>query len=420
MAITTAQVKTGARLLPYKWELIVWLWCAFFLNQADRQIYNVVLPLIKADLQLTDVQLGLVASVFTWSLGLLVPLSGYAGDVLRRKWIIVLSLLVWSAATMLTGVSGGIALIVLFRSVTAGAEAFYAPSSHSLMGQYHHETRGLAMAIHQTSLYAGVIASGLVAAWIGDHYGWRTAFYLFGGLGVVLAFVASFRLQDTPQPTGESTERLTLATGVRVILQKPTAVAICIGFAGLVFVNVGFLTWMPTFLRERFHLSLAQAGFASMFYHHAAAAVGVLLGGQLSDRWVRRRPQTRLFLQGAGFLLGAPFIYLMGMSESLLLTYFALAGFGIGRGIYDANQYPGLYDVIAPRYRSSAAGIMIAFGFITGAFAPLLLGWVKGRAGLGFGLTLLAGVYLFSSFVVFIAMKTTLAKDYHHETNAYE
>lgn len=214
------------------------------------------------------------------------------------------------------------------------------------------------MAIHQTSLYAGVTTSDLVAAWIGDHYGWRTAFYLFGGLGIVLALIASFCLQDTPQPVGETVEsagRITLATGLKVILQKPTAMMICVGFAGLVFVNVGFLTWMPTFLRERFNLSLAQAWFASMFYHHAAA-LGVLLGGQLSDRWVRRRKEARSFLQGAGFLLGAPFIYLMGTSESLLLTYFALAGFGIGRGIYDANQSPGLYDVIAPRYRSCAAG----------------------------------------------------------------
>lgn len=403
--------------LAYKWELIVLLWLAFFLNQADRQIYNVVLPLIKADLGLSDVQLGLVASVFTWCLGLLVPFAGYAGDVMRRKWIIVLSLLTWSAATLLTGGSGGLTALVLLRGTTAVGEAFYSPSAHSLMGQYHRETRAQAMAIHQTSLYAGVITSGFLAAWIGERYGWRTAFYLFGGLGVLLASVAIRRLQDTapPKDEGQAEERITLVTGIKVIFEKPTAVMNCLGFAGMIFVNIGFLTWMPTFLRERFSLSLAQAGFDSMFYHHAAAFAGVLLGGKLSDVWARRRISARLLLQCGGLLLGAPFIYVMGASGSLILTYAALAGFGIGRGIYDANHYPGLFDVIAPKYRSSAAGIMIAFGFLTGAFAPLILGWMKSRVGLSVGLSLLAGVYLLSAGIVFIAVKTTLPKDYYRE-----
>ena len=77
--------------ITYKWELIIMLWVAYFLNQGDRQIFNVVIPLIKEDLHLTDVQLGFVASVFTIVYGCLVPFGGYMGDFLKRKWIILIS-----------------------------------------------------------------------------------------------------------------------------------------------------------------------------------------------------------------------------------------------------------------------------------------------------------------------------------------
>src|SRR5437660_7954374 len=83
------------RALPYKWELMVLLWFAYFFNRADRQIYSFVMPQIQSDLKLSDFQLGLVATIFTWTYGLLVPFGGYLGDLLRRKWVIVISLLLW-------------------------------------------------------------------------------------------------------------------------------------------------------------------------------------------------------------------------------------------------------------------------------------------------------------------------------------
>ncbi|MFA7004468.1 MAG: MFS transporter, partial [Verrucomicrobiia bacterium] len=166
--------------LPYKWELIVLLWFAFFFNQADRQAYNVVLPLLSADLKLSPVQAGLVASIFLWCYALLVPVAGYLGDISRRKWIVFWSLLVWSAGTILSGATTGLASLIVFRSIaTGGGEAFYFPSANSLIGQYHHKTRAMAMSIHQTALYVGLIASGFIAGWIGEHFGWRSAFYVF-------------------------------------------------------------------------------------------------------------------------------------------------------------------------------------------------------------------------------------------------
>jgi MFS family permease len=157
--------------LPYKWELIVLLWFAFLFNMADRQAYNVVLPLLSKDLGLDPVQAGLVASIFLWVYSVLVPIGGYLGDIARRKWVVFGSLLLWSVGTMLSGATTGLIGLIIFRSLaTGGGEAFYFPSANSLIGQYHQKTRALAMSIHQTALYVGIIASGFVAGWLGEKF----------------------------------------------------------------------------------------------------------------------------------------------------------------------------------------------------------------------------------------------------------
>jgi len=407
-------------LLPYKWEMIILLWVVYFFNQADRQVYNVVLPLLSKDLHLTSVQAGLVASIFVWTYAALVPVAGYLGDVFRRKWIIFWSLLVWSAATLMSGTATCIASLIIFRGLaTGGGEAFYYPSANSLIGQYHHKTRALAMSIHQTSLYIGIIASGFIAGWIGERFGWRAAFYIFGGFGILLAAIVLIRLKDIGQSIGEAApskvERIPLMVVIKAIIRKPTVWALWLAFSCFNFAGLGYLTWMPTFLHEKFGLSLPNAGFSSMFYHHIFAMVGVLLGGKLADVLALRRRSVRIEVQYIGLFLGAPFICLMGMTNSLWLCYLGLAGFGMFRGVYDSNLFATLFDVIEPRYRASAVGSMLAMAFLVSAFAPLVLGWAKSTIGLTAGLASLSLAYLCAGIFLLIASKTSFARDFYDE-----
>lgn len=403
--------------LPYRWELLILLWCTFFLHQADRQIYNNLLPLIQADLQLSDVQVGLVASVFTATFGIAVPLGGYLGDVLRRKGLVLGSLMVWSVATLLTGFSGGLIGLIFFRGLaTGGGEAFYFPAATSLVAQHHPKTRAMALAIHQTAIYVGIVASFL-AGYLGEQYGWRHAFYVFGSLGIGMGIVLLVRLRNTPQAevAANAVQKAepgpSIGETLRAIFGKPTALLLALALTGHVFVNVGYLTWTPTFLHEQFGMTVTAAGFDALAYHHAAAFAGVLLAGRLSDRWARRRRRARLELECLGLLLGAPFVFWMGQASSAVTCCVALALFGFFRGVYDSNIWAALFEVIEPRYRSSATGVLLCSAFVAGAVSPVMLGWTKASLGLATGLSSLSVVYAGAGLMVLVAIATTFARD---------
>lgn len=394
----------------YRWELLLWLWLAFFLNQADRQIFSVVLPLIKIDLQLTDGELGLIASVLVWTYGLLVPVAGFVGDRMSRRNIIGLSLLLWSTATLSTGMCTTLIQFVLLRGIaTGGGEAFYAPAANALISEEHQKKRSFALAVHQSANYFGVVLSGLVAGYIGEQYGWRYAFYLFGGLGIIIALIIFIRLKKD-QPV-QLVEKVSVLTTSKLIFRKPTVVLLTFAFACMVFVNVGYLTWMPSLLTEKFGLSLTDAGFSSMFYHYIGAFAGVLAGGVISDRLSKYRPSNRLLLQAVSLLLGAPFIYWVGAGETLWITYIALFLFGVFRGAYDANIFASLFEVVEPGVRSSASGLMLMFAFLIGAFSPMILGYLKPTLGLSEGISFLWISYFMGALSIFAATLLFFKKD---------
>ncbi|OFY41083.1 MAG: MFS transporter [Bacteroidetes bacterium GWF2_40_14] len=406
----------------YKWEVLALLWIAFFVNQADRQVFNVVLPLIKADLSLTDLQVGMIATAFNLIFALLVPMAGYIGDLFSRKWIVTLSILFWSIATMFTGLSNGVLMLIIMRSIaTGGGEAFFGPANYSLLASYHKNTRSFAMSIHQTSYYLGIIVSGYLAGYVGEHYGWRNAFYIFGAVGVIHAIVLIFRLKDKRDNlTSEKgldekvaiKEKIKFLEGFKVLFTTPSAVVLTIGFSGLIFVITGYLTWMPTYLYENFGMSLSSAGFHSMFYTHLFAFFGVLIAGKLSDRIARKNPASRMMMQGISLLAAAPFIVLMANSTVMVTIFIGFAGFGFARAFFDANTYTVLYDVVPEKYHSSVSGVMIMTGFLVGSLSPVILGYLKPLFGLSFGISLLAVVWVVCGALLIFTSKYLFKKDY--------
>ena len=181
MSDSPPSVSETKRKIPYQWELVGWLWLAYLMNQADRQIFNAVLPSIKSGLGLTDSQAGLIATIFILVMAVMLPVAGFLGDRFSRNKIVLISLFAWSIATLLTGFTTGLISFILIRSIaTAVGEAFYVPAATALIGQHHVRSRSQALAIHQSALYFGTVLGGWGAGWVADHYGWKHSFWVFG------------------------------------------------------------------------------------------------------------------------------------------------------------------------------------------------------------------------------------------------
>ncbi len=409
------------RPIHYRWELLLLLFFTYFLHQADRAIFGIVLPSIKSDLKLTDTEIGVSGTVLFLVLAIMVPVGGVLGDRLSKKWIITGSLIFWSISTMLTGISRGLGGLIAFRSVaTGGGESFYGPASTALIAAFHKKTRALALSLHQSSLYIGIMVSGFLAAWVSQQFGWRATFYIFGGAGILLGGVLMFRLRDpgpgeTEISAQESAKPLPPLEAVKTLARIPTVLLLTAGFTAIVFVNNAYLVWAPLFIGAKFGVSEITAGGFSMLYHHLAALVGVLIGGAVADAVVPRRPRFRLQLQATAMLCGVPLIFLIGRVNSLAALWIVIALFGFVRGLYESNTHAAIFDVVPPRLRSTVVGLMIMCAFLIGSLSPLLLGMLGDRygtaAGLGAGFSGLSLAWLIGGLCLITALVFTYTRD---------
>ncbi len=375
----------------YRWWVVFMLWFVCFFNYADRQAIFSVFPLLESELKLSKAQLGIIGSAFMWVYAALAPFAGFTGDRISRKVLILGGCTFWSIITVMTGWATKFWHLVTFRALEGFGEAFYFPASMSLISDYHgRDTRSRAMSFHQSSVYIGTIGGGALGGYFGQHYGWRMGFYVFGLSGLLLGLVLWRLLREPARgqaegPAAADRPVSQASPGVREVLREifrsPTAVLLLAVFCGANFVAAMFLTWTPSFLREKFHMNLALAGLTGTIYIQLASAVGSPFGGYLADRLSRRFAGGRMMTQMIGLTLGAPFVFITGNTLSIAVLMGAMTLFGFFKGMYDANIFASIYDVIHPRARGTAAGVMNAVGWTGGALAPAAIGWVVSRAG---------------------------------------
>ena len=436
----------------YKWEVLILLWFAYWFNQADRQIYNALLPDIMPSLGMGPTDAGLVATVFMWVLAVCFPFAGFAVDRFGKKGIIVASLVLWSAATVVSGACSAFFLFIIFRCVATGVgEGFFAPAAYSSLSEYHDkDTRATAMGIFTTAQYLGIVICGVMATWLakqwnelkasgaleslgflGQFEGWRVVFALFGSLGVLLGVVIFLRLRDKNPPAYKSatnTDKVSIGESIKIFFSIPSAILLTVAFSGVVMVIQAFLTWSTVYLHETLKLDKVSAGLHAVLWLHLGGIVGILIAGKLSDYLAMKKVQYRVLMQSFGYIVAVPFIVLVGFSEEVknffgmsdtmmaistpfLLVCFGMTFMGFFRAFYDANIYPTLYDVVPTKYRGSATGIMLFMGFLMASPGPWLLGLLKEQIGLSYGIASLAIVWFVLGIMLLFVYKFTYAKD---------
>lgn len=414
------------------------LWFVCFFNYADRQAIFSVFELLKSEMHLSDVQLGIVGASFMWVYAAVGPIAGLVGDRINRKTLIIAGLIFWSLITIATALSTKYSHLVLFRALEGFGEAFYFPASMSMLSAYHGSgTRSRAMSIHQSSVYAGTIAGGSVSGVLGQYYGWRSSFYLFGSLGIILGAVLLVLLREparaastdareegadaavgsrssrraVDESSGKGIGRLlndALKT-VQDLFANPMVRILTAVFIGANFVAMIFLTWMPSFLYRKFNLSLAMSGVSATAYLQIASVLGVLSGGVLADRLARANRGGRMLTQALGLMLGVPFIFLAGWTLSVPVVIVALTGFGYFKGLYDANIWASLHDVVPPERRASAVGFMNSLGWIGGGVAPVAIAAASERFGMSACISANSVIYLLVAGLLFFGIRRYMA-----------
>jgi MFS family permease len=408
----------------YKWYVVGMLWLICFFNYADRQAIFSIFPLLKANFGFNPEQLGWIGAAFTWVYALTAPVAGQVGDHFSRKAVILGGLYIWSAITGCTALCSKVWHFVLVRASEGLGETFYFPASMSLVSDYHDKaTRSRAMSLHQTSVYMGTVGGGALAGWLAVVWGWQSPFLMLAAAGILLGLVLATSIHEPQRNQAErraygneatpgKPQPLPMAQFVGELIQTPTALLLIGAFFGANFVALVFLTWMPTFLNERFGLTLAWAGLGATFFIQVASMIGAVVGGILADRWKRRRAGGRICVQGLGTLLGAPFIFLCGYTQDMGVLILAMTFFGFAKGLYDANIWASLYDVVAPARRGTAVGLMNMIGWLGGGLGSLAIGVAVNREiPMSVAIASTAAIYVLVTFGLFFGAFVLAPRD---------
>jgi sugar phosphate permease len=275
-----------------------------------------------------------------------------------------------------------------------------------ISGYHTPATRSRALGLHQTSVYVGTIGGAAAAGWIAQHYGWRAPFVIFGTAGMLLGVILTRFLIEPARPAEQAIvfRGLSQFQPAAHILRKPEAVLLMLAFLFANFVAVVLLSWMPKFLFDEFHMSLAAAGLTATIYVQFASMAGSPIGGWFADVLRRRTPAGRMIVQAIGVFGGTAFVVLTGVTKSIPVLIVALTAWGFFKGLYDANIFASIFDVVPEEARGTAAGLMNMVGWIGGGAAPVIIGAIAVRTGLGTAIAMASALYVVAGALLILGV----------------
>ncbi|MFV5692023.1 MFS transporter [Flavobacterium sp. LT1R49] len=393
----------------YPWVVVGLLWLVALLNYMDRQMLATMRPSMETDIPelVSGENFGRLMAIFLWIYALMSPISGIIADNLNRKWLIVGSLFVWSAVTYAMGYATTYNEVYWLRALMGVSEALYIPAGLSLIADYHQQkTRSLAIGIHMTGLYVGSALGGFGAT-IAAAYSWHTTFHYFGIVGVFYAFVLVFFLRDKKVAEVKTIdsdlmpikEKSSLFKGMALLFTNISFWVILFYFAIISLPGWATKNWLPTLFSENLGIPMEEAGPLATIAISFSSLLGVIFGGILSDKWVQKNIKGRVYTSAIGLSLTIPALLLIGFGHSLFNVVGAALCFGIGYGMFDANNMPIICQFVSSKHRATAYGILNMTGVGCGALVTSLLGKSSDSGTLGSGFALMAGVVIIALVV---------------------
>lgn len=367
----------------YPWLVVGMLWFVALLNYLDRQMLATMKPFMEVDIVelVTATNFGRLMAVFLWIYAFMSPLSGIIADRLNRKWLIVVSLFVWSAVTLAMGYARNIDQLYMLRAAMGVSEAFYVPAALSLIADYHQgKTRSLAIGFHTAGIYLGQALGGFGAT-LAAGTSWQFTFHSFGLVGMVYSILLIAFLREKKTYTVDTTQKKsfrqemgTMGKGLTMLFSNIAFWVILFYFSAPSLPGWATKNWLPTLFSESLSMEMEQAGPLSTMTLALASLVGVIVGGYISDRWVIKRLKGRIYTGVIGLGMTIPALILIGYGSGLFMIVAGALMFGLGFGIFDVNNMPILCQFVPSRYRATGYGFMNLAGISAGAIITNELG----------------------------------------------
>lgn len=338
----------------YPWIVVALLWVVALLNYMDRQMLSTMRESMQVDIAELEeaVNFGRLMAIFLWIYGLVSPVAGAVADRISRKWLIVGSLGVWSAV-------------------------------------------------------------GGFGATVASMFSWQETFHWFGIIGIAYAVVLIFFLHEnrgTRQSEAEAARPkadLSVWRSFGLLLSNIAFWVVLFYFASSSLPGWATKNWLPTLFADSLGVPMSAAGPISTFTIAFSSFLGVMIGGPLSDRWVKRNLRGRIYTSAIGLGLMVPALVLLGLGHGMYAAVGAGLCFGVGFGMFDTNNMPILCQFVPVRLRATAYGIMNMTGVFAGAACTEVLGrWADG-GNLGLGFALLGGVIAVALFVQLSVLRPT-------------
>lgn len=377
----------------YPWIVVGLLWIVALLNYMDRQMLSTMRDAMQIDISELEsaVNFGRLMAIFLWIYGLVSPFAGAIADRVSRKWLIIASLGVWSAVTTLMSFCTNYNEIFWLRALMGVSEALYIPAALSLIADYHTgKSRSFAIGIHMTGLYLGQAVGGFGAT-LAAAFSWQQTFHWFGVIGIayaVLLMVLLYEKRDVAQENILATpeQKIPVLKGFGMIFSNMAFWVILFFFASTSLPGWATKNWLPTLFADSLNTPMSQAGPISTITIALSSFLGILAGGPLSDKWVKRNVKGRVYTSAIGLAMMIPALILLGLGKGMFAAVAAGLFFGIGYGMFDTNNMPILCQFVPSKLRATAYGIMNMTGVMMGAVCTQILGkWAEGgNLGLAF------------------------------------
>jgi MFS family permease len=352
------------------------------INYLDRFLVMAVGPRIQESLHLGDAQIGWVESAFMLGYFLTSPIFGWLGDRYPRKGLIAAGVAIWSIATIASGFSNSFTTMILARVAVGIGEASYATLSPTIIDEIADaKNKNRWLSIFYVAIPVGSALGFLLGGLLEHRFGWRSAFFIAGGPGIVLALVTVFIAE--PKAGARPREAASAFSAYFDLAKRPAYRATVAGYVAQTFALGGFTAWAAPFLYRKLCLQLVDANFRFGLITVVMGLGGTALGGYLADRWPGEdRVQAGLRVCAWSSIIGAPLALaaVFAGSSSTFLALLALCELAIFTSVAPINA--AVMRTVPGHLRARAmAASIFAMHLLGDLISPPVIGGLSDHFG---------------------------------------